>query len=404
MADDRRPGLMRAALAALACVAIGAGTPVHAQVAMPAASEMSGIPLPSGDLEDGVIVVRLVRGQLSNNIVDHPVELRGAGEARTVSTDDAGRARFTDVPAGASVRAVAEFEGGERVESQAFAVPATGGVRLMLVAKAGGAEATGSAAEPARPGTVALGGESRFVLELGDDSLEVYYLFDLVNAGASAVAPDDPVTFELPAAATGTAVLEGSSAQARLNGTRLEVVPPFPPGLTHVEVAFFLPYGNGTVAVSQQLPVALTQLTVIAQRPPGLQLESAQLATRRDVESQGQSFIVANGPGLSAGETVQLQVSGLPHYSTLPTTVALILASIIIAIGFWNAFDHGASDGATPRVRLESRRETLFAALARVEEDRRAGRMDEGRYAARRRELVGQLERIYRSLDEPVTT
>lgn len=395
---------LRPALGPWACLVLAVPSPAVAQVAMPSASEMSGIPLPSGDLEDGEIVVRLVRGQLSNNLVDHPVELLGAGDPRTARTDDAGRARFTGVPAGTSVQAVAEVDGGERVVSQTFAVPASGGIRLMLVASAGGAEAPASAPALSRPGTVTLAGESRFVIELGDDDLEVYYLFDIVNAGTAAVAPEAPVAFELPTSATGITVLEGSSPQARVTGTRLEVAPPFPPGPTHIELAYFLPYGNGNVAVSQPLPVALTELTVIAQRPVGMQLESSQLVTHRDVESQGRTFIVANGPGLSAGDTVELRLSGLPHSSTLATTVTLIVASIILAVGLWTAFERRSDDDSRVRPRLESRREALFAALARIEEDRREGRLDEGRYAARRRELIGQLERIYRSLDEPATT
>ena len=69
---------------------------------MPDPKQMSGIPRPVDDLPNGAISVRLIRGELSNNIADHPVELHVGSEVRTVKTDEAGRAQFNDVPAGAT--------------------------------------------------------------------------------------------------------------------------------------------------------------------------------------------------------------------------------------------------------------------------------------------------------------
>ena len=83
---------------------------------------MSGIPRPVDDLPPGAVSVRLVRGALSNNITGHPVELLVDGQPRTVETDEAGRAQFSNLPAGATLKAVAVVDG-ERLESQEFPVP-----------------------------------------------------------------------------------------------------------------------------------------------------------------------------------------------------------------------------------------------------------------------------------------
>lgn len=387
-----------AVLGVVAMTWSGSTVRVAAQVEMPALTEMSGIPLPTSDLDDGVISVRLIRGQLSDNVTDHPVELHGAGDVRTARTDEAGRAQFVGVPAGSSVHAIAEVDG-QRLESQVFPAPVRGGVRIMLVA-VDAAEASGAEPLPARPGSVAFGGESRFVLELGEDNLEVYYLLDIANGGAGPIAPDAPVRLDLPGAATGVTLLQGSTTQARLLGSQVVVEGPFQSGLTHLELAYFLPYGSGDVTVAQPLPIGLTQLSVVAQRPEGMQLESAQLTTRRDANTQGRSYIVATGPGLDAGATLRLELSGLPHHSPVPRTMALVAALAVLVVGFWAAFS--PPDGAEgPRLqKLEARRETLFAALMRLEEERRQGGLDDARYAARRGELIAQLERVYRSLDE----
>ena len=68
--------------------------PVQAQFEMPDPKEMSGIPLPSRDLADGTISVRLILGALANNIIDHSVDLRVNEEVRTAKTNENGRAQF----------------------------------------------------------------------------------------------------------------------------------------------------------------------------------------------------------------------------------------------------------------------------------------------------------------------
>ena len=58
-----------ALLLAVLCIA----SPGWAQVGMPDPRQMAGIPRPVDDLPDGAISVRLIRGQMSNNIPNHPV-------------------------------------------------------------------------------------------------------------------------------------------------------------------------------------------------------------------------------------------------------------------------------------------------------------------------------------------
>lgn len=394
-------GVAVTALAGLLGVVLGASVSGF-QLQMPNPIEMSGIPLPSRDLPDGAVSVRVIRGQLSNNVVDHPVDLISGDETQTVSTDESGRAQFSGLAPGTMVHAATEVDG-NRLESQPFAIPATGGIRLMLVAPIEGAASgdTGGAGGTAQPGVVAFGGQSRFVLELGEDSLEVYYLLDIMNPGGTPVTPEAPVVLDLPDGATGTTLLQGSTSQARVNGSRVEVAGPFAPGATHLEVAYFLSYGSGEVTVTQPLPAALSQLGVLAQKYGSVELSSPQIQNRREVTSQGRTYIVANGPGLPVGSTLSLHLTGLPHQSTLPRTIAVVLAIAILGGGLWSAMGPGDPAALAQRRKLESRRDMLFDTLVRIETERRNGSLEEARYAARRRELIAQLERVYRALDSP---
>src|SRR4029077_13178394 len=66
------------------------GAFVSAQIQMPDAKQMSGIPRPDGQMASGTVTVRLIRGDLSNNITGHPVELHVGDKVQTVNTDDQG--------------------------------------------------------------------------------------------------------------------------------------------------------------------------------------------------------------------------------------------------------------------------------------------------------------------------
>ena len=163
------------------------------------------------------------------------------GLVAAAGDDERRRTReFTGAP-GTRVKASA-MVAGERIESQEFAMPASGGVRLALVA------VDPSGLPPRRrrlrpraflqPGNVVLGEDSRFVFEMGEDGLSVFYVLQIKNGTSTRVQPPTPLVFELPAVASGAALLEGSSPQAKVAGRRLEIAGPFPPGNTIVQVAY----------------------------------------------------------------------------------------------------------------------------------------------------------------------
>src|SRR6202158_890259 len=133
---------------------------------MPDPKQMSGIPRPVDDLPARSVSVRLIRGDLSNNIANHPVELQVNGKVQTARTDEAGRAQFDGLPPGATLKAVAVVDG-ERLESQEFPAPAPGGIRLAPVPTDKGKGGRKGAAAKARAvqGEGVIGGESRIVIE-----------------------------------------------------------------------------------------------------------------------------------------------------------------------------------------------------------------------------------------------
>src|SRR5437667_10438108 len=258
----------------------GAASPLAAQSEMPDVKQMSGIPRPVTDLPDRAISVRLIRGDLSNNITGFPVDLRAGSTVRTVKTDDAGRAQFTDLPAGATVKAMAVVDG-ERLESQEFPVPERGGVRLLLVAT----DKTGNAAASAAPvaGQVAMSGQSRIIVEPGEEAVRLFYLLDIVNKARAPVNPAAPFVFDMPANAVGTSVLEGSSPRTSVSGARVTVEGPFAPGRTMVQVACEVPDGAGSLELTQKFPADLEQLAVVVKKVGDARLTSPQIPNQQDM-------------------------------------------------------------------------------------------------------------------------
>lgn len=253
--------------------------------------------------------------------------------------------------------------------------------------------------EPAVSGQVSLGGQSRIVLDPEDETVQIYYLLDITNAASTSVNPPTLFVFDLPTGAVGTTLLDGSSPQASVNGTRVRVQGPFAPGATLVQVAAVLPVSNGTLQMTQFFPVVFDQLSVVAKKVGGSSLSSLQLPTQREMEADGERYVAASGPAVAAGQPIVLVLSGLPHHSAAPRWIALSLAIGVLVVGVWAARRTGGPATAGERRALIAQREKLFADLVKLEMDRRNGRGDPARQGARREALVGSLERLYGALD-----
>ena len=397
---------MKGLVAAVVVVALFAA-PAGAQMPpagaqMPDARAMSGVPLPTPQLPPGTITVRVVQGAVDKPIAGITVEITGGVRKET---GENGRVEFSGLKPGSAVKAFATV-GSERLETQEIQIPASGGVRVMLVAtdpelEKRAAEDRKLAQGPAQRGTVVIGGDSRFVFEIGDGGLNVFNLFQIVNTARVPIDTGGPVVFELPPDAEHAAMMEGSSDKAAAAGTRILVQGPFAPGTTMVQFAYTVPLTGDRATVRQVMPAQLTRLTVIAQKVGNLHLASPQMTQHGEREANGQTYVLGQGPAVAAGSPVEFNFSGLPYAPTWPRNVAVGLAVVILLAGaFYTVGGRAAPNASAERQRLEARREKLFAELTVLEESHRAGRIDPVHYSNRRQELIASLERVYAALDE----
>ncbi len=372
---------------------------------MPDPSLIHGRALPAPELATGTVTVRVVREAIGNDISGQRVELTVGGQTRNATTDQEGRAEFTGLAAGADASANATVDGEELV-SQPFAVPPSGGLRVILVAglkavaeRRAKEEAAGLAAPPVK-GSVIIGANSRVVMEFEDDALQVFYILDILNNARSRVDIGGPLILDLPTGAGGASVLEGSSPSATVSGDRVTVVGPFAPGATSVQIAFRLTLNRSEYTLVQTWPVALERVTVGIEKLGALSVTSPQFADTREVAADnGTPFLIANGPALPAGGTLTIELANLPAHSPVPRYTALGLAAVILAAGAWLAFFSGATREDTRR-RLAHRRDTLLGELAALDQRAQKSGVRDVKYTARRERILSELERIYGELDE----
>ena len=364
---------------------------------MPDPKQMSGIPRPVTDLPAGHVSVRLIRGQLSNNIQGHPVEIVGGTKPMVVNTDENGRAEFSGIAPGTTVKAIANVDG-ERLESQEFPWPANDGIRLMLVATPKGGDVPPPVFQP-QPGNVVFGDQTRVIIDHADAVLQVYYILDIRNSARAPVNPPSAVVVNMPSGAASATVLSGAP-QAVALGDHVSITGPFASGQTEVQIAFQMPVSSADVTFEQTFPLAVPGLAVLMKKTGDISMSSPQLPNVQERVFERERYILAQGPTLPAGAALAVTVSGLPHHSAWPRRIALTLAILMLGAGFWAAGRRPTPAANAARVKqLSGKREKIYAELVRLEQQRRTGGIDAAKYAERRPALMAQLERVYRDLD-----
>jgi len=384
--------------------ALGFGMFPNAQE-MPDPSLINGRAIPAPELKNGTVTVRVVREAIGNDAPGQQVRVTVGGTTRTATTDQQGRAEFTGLPAG-EARAEASVDG-ETLRSQPFAVPTSGGLRVILVAGLAKAaerkkqeEAAALAAPPIK-GVVSLGSDSRIVMEFNNDTLFAFYLLDIVNTARTRVDIGGPLRIELPPEASGTRIREGSSRAAEIDGTHLTVNGPFAPGTTSVQVEFSLRFTNATHTVVQPFPIPLPRAIVAIEKVGSLALSSPQFSSVSELPTENGVYLMGQGAAVQPGTPLTFTLTNLPVHSSTARYMALGLGLLIAGIGVWLAVSPKGSP-AVDRKLLTSRRDALLAELAQLEARRRDGPALPERSERRRVRILSELEQIYSELDATI--
>ena len=383
---------------------LGLGVSPSAQQ-MPDPSQIHGRALPAPELKDGTVTVRVVREAIGNNAPGQQVRVTVGKTTKTATTDQEGRAEFTGLPSG-EARAEATVDG-EVMQSQPFAVPTSGGLRVILVAGLAKAaerkkqEEAAALAAPATKGVVSLGGDTRIVMEFNNDTLFAFYLLEIENTARTRVDIGGPLKIELPPEAAAARIREGSSPTAEVDGTHLTVHGPFAPGTTSVQVEFSLRFTNTSHTVTQSFPVSLQRAVVGVEKVGNLAMSSPQFSSVTELPTENGVYLLGQGGALQPGTPLTFTLANLPVHSRTAQYTALALSVLVVGIGVWLAMKPTKS-AVVDRKTLMSRRDTLLAELAQLEARRREGSALPEKSERRRLRILNELEQIYSELDATV--
>ena len=89
-----------------------------------------------------------------------------------------------------------------------------------------------------------FGGNTRVLMQFSDDSLEVYYVLEILNTARARVDIGGPLTLDLPQGALGATALEGSSPSATVSTRRSSSPGRSRPARRWCRSAFRMPYNS----------------------------------------------------------------------------------------------------------------------------------------------------------------
>jgi hypothetical protein len=151
------------------------------------------------------------------------------------------------------------------------------------------------------------------------------------------------VRFPLPAGATRIEALEGMQFETlRLTGDGFADTEPLEPGETSISFVYDLEYADGERTFQKIVQYPTDKISVLTPRG-GIDVVSPDLPSREETESEVGAMTVLSRDNVSAGTSIDIQVSGIasgdgdglaPEDVLLPLTIALVAVALGLALGY----------------------------------------------------------------------
>ncbi len=244
----------------------------------------------------------------------------------------------------------------------------------------------------------------------GSTTVGVVYVVS--NTGDRAYIGSDGLSarFQLPAGATGLRFMDGELGgryKSLDNGfADTEAVAPGA-GTTQVLVSYDLPYDAKKLDL--QVPMAYPVKSINVLVPEGgAKLTSPQLTESGTRPTQGGNMVNFVGSDLAAGASLALQLSGAPSASASGTTAptsqtaspilivaaALLLVAVAIVAFVWLR-QRRQAEGVEEEVQdVEAEQDELLDAIAQLDDDFEAGRIQDKEYRQQRATLKAELQEL----------
>lgn len=353
----------------------------------------------------GVLVVRVVdenrsaAADLQVGLIRAEVGTEKIEQMPQQKTNAEGTARFEGLSSGPGFAyLVVVLRDGNEVRSQPFRLASDHGSTLGLVA-----QPTARGASAVDRLQIGLG--SHIIFETQDDSVSVLEILRLQNPLGTAVDPGPQgVRIPLAEGALSAQLPQGSPSNLSIDSAK-EGAPdvlwkgPIPPGETMIQVGFLLRH-HGEINFHQTAGLPLAGLRAVVEELPGVELVG--LTSLDHQVWQGKRLIFGTAAPVARGGALTFSLTGLPAEQMvvrwLAAALALAIAAAFTYLAIWGR--PAIRTLAEQRRTLLDRRDALLAELLKLDEKAaargEAPTKDDGKRAA----LLGDLEQVYRGLDE----
>lgn len=183
---------------------------------------------------------------------------------------------------------------------------------------------------------------------------------------------------------------------------------PVLPGMTDVMFSYSVPYTDDNYIFDRSIYYPTAGFDLVIQGV-GVEIESRQLAVSQSISESGVSYTLGKATGLSQGDLVMAQITGLPKIggdSTVPvvigTLAVLIVGSIIFIVmrkrtgassaGVPVASEVTVEDGAN--VSIKDERYRLLVLIGELDDDFENGKLTEDAYRRQRDVAKAHLRRL----------
>jgi len=264
-----------------------------------------------------------------------------------------------------------------------------------------------AASQPASQPSLPSGGsasdvtaQATVIIEVDEHHLKTQESWSLSNGGGKSV-PASQLVFPLPKGSRRLSVDEdvpgfkGADDSQSIFADR-----DLGAGSTTFAAAYFWDFSGDTARFSRRIPVNVNGMRVIIEDIPGVSVSSNVKYQSRVRELNGLAFAIYDFAPITAGQTFQVTVSGLPSRATWPRAAALAITAGIVLWLIFSLLQKDPREATTlGPLSAQARRDQIIKALEILEADKAEGSVKPKRYARRHGELMNELAVVLREID-----
>lgn len=174
------------------------------------------------------------------------------------------------------------------------------------------------------------------------------------------------------------------------------------PGEKLIAYSYKVSYSGGAYKFSRKVDYPIASYSFLVQGGEAIQLTSNRLAPAGPMQIEGNTFNTLSGGSLAAGDTLEVQVAGLPKSANMQTIIWVLGAMVVLGVAGGLAYLRKKQTLRPVRIAesADRMRQRLLLELAGLDDDFESGKIEKETYRKLRAEKKAQLVELMQGLKE----